>query len=163
VIRRCPPRAPEPPFVVLPRRPCLRRAALAVAVLLCLLACGTTVGSKTRSPGRSSCSRRRRTASRQEIAGVRDATQRAESASYASNVLSLSLERRVLTSPDTIARAASRYAADSEQAWMLRQPHSLRRSFAAEAFGRGETAEQIWMLRQDDDVRDAYVREVLGG
>ena len=73
------------------------------------------------------------------------------------------LERRVLTAPDPIARAAARYAEDAEQAWMLRQPRALRRAFAAEAFGRGERAEQIWMLRQADEVRVAYVREVLGG
>lgn len=69
----------------------------------------------------------------------------------------------MLTAPAQLAQAAARYAADSEQAWMLRQPRALRRSFAEEAFGRGETAEQIWMLRQTDDVREAYVREVLGG
>jgi hypothetical protein len=96
-------------------------------------------------------------------AGVPDATQCPGLSAYASAMLSTALERRVLTAPDTIARAAARYAADSEQAWMLRQPHALRRSFAVHAFGCGETAEQIWMLRQDDDVRDAYVREVLGG
>jgi len=78
-------------------------------------------------------------------------------------VLSLNLERRVLTAPTQVARAAARYAADPEQAWMLRQPQPLRRSFAEETFGRGETAEQSWMLRQADDVREAYVREVLGG
>ncbi len=69
----------------------------------------------------------------------------------------------MLTAPDAIARAAARYAADHEQAWMLCQPRELRRSYAEEAFGRGEIAEQIWMLRQADDVREAYVREVLGG
>jgi hypothetical protein len=73
------------------------------------------------------------------------------------------LERAVLVAPDVVARAAARYAEDAEQAWMLRQPRTLRRSFAEEAFGRGEKAEQIWMLRQSDDVREAYVREVLGG
>jgi len=78
-------------------------------------------------------------------------------------VLSSTIERRVLTAPTQLAQAAARYAADSEQAWMLRQPRALRRSFAEEAFGRGETAEQIWMLRQADDVREDYVREVLGG
>ena len=46
---------------------------------------------------------------------------------------------------------------------MLRQPRVLRRSFADDAFGRGETAEQIWMLRQADHVREAYVCEVLSG
>ncbi len=88
---------------------------------------------------------------------------RGKPSAYAPRVLSPALERRVLTAPDTIARAAARYAADVEQAWLLRQPRALRCSFADEAFGRGETAEQIWMLRQADDVRDAYVREVLGG
>lgn len=71
------------------------------------------------------------------------------------------LERAVLTAPDAVARAAARYAAEREQAWMLRQPRVLRRSFAEEAFGRGDVAEQVWMLRQSDAVREAYVREVL--
>ena len=69
----------------------------------------------------------------------------------------------MLTAPDVIAHAAAGLAADSDQAWMLRQPRTLRRSFAEEALGRGEIAERIWMLRQADDVREAYVREVLGG
>ncbi len=71
-------------------------------------------------------------------------------------------ERRVLLAPDRVARAASRYAPDPEAAWMLRQPREVRRSFAEEAFGRGETVERAWMLRQPDHVREAYVREVLG-
>jgi hypothetical protein len=71
------------------------------------------------------------------------------------------LELRVLTAPDAIARAAARFAADAEQAWMLRQPRALRRSFAGEAFGRGGTAEQIWMLRQSDAVRASFIRDVL--
>lgn len=82
---------------------------------------------------------------------------------YPRGVPSSGLERRVLVAPDAIARAAARYATDAEQAWMLRQPRALRRSFAAEAFGRGAKAEQIWMLRQADDVREAYVHEVLEG
>lgn len=65
------------------------------------------------------------------------------------------LERAVLTAPDAIARAAARYAADAEQAWMLRRPRALRRSFAEDAFGWGDKAEQIWMLRQVDAVREA--------
>ena len=83
--------------------------------------------------------------------------------SYAAQVSSPTLERRVLTAPDAIARAASRCAADAEQAWILRQPRTLRRSFAEEAYGHGATAEQIWMLRQPDHVREDYVRQVLGG
>lgn len=73
------------------------------------------------------------------------------------------LELRVLTAPDPIARAAARFAPDPEQAWMLRQPRALRRSFAEQAHGRGELAEQIWMLRQSDAVRESYIREVLEG
>ena len=71
------------------------------------------------------------------------------------------LERRVLTAPDAIARAAARYAPGPQERWMLRQPRALRRSFAEEAFGAGELAEQVWMLRQDDAFRASYVREVL--
>jgi len=72
------------------------------------------------------------------------------------------LERRVLTAPDVVAQTAARYA-DPEQAWLLRRPRALRRSFADQALGRGTAAEQIWLLRQSDDVREAYIREVLGG
>lgn len=68
----------------------------------------------------------------------------------------------MLLAPDRVARAAARYAPDAEAAWMLRQPRAVRRAFALEAHGRGETVEQAWMLRQSDDVREAYVREVLG-
>ena len=68
----------------------------------------------------------------------------------------------MLLAPDRLARAAARYAPDQEAAWMLRQPRALRRSFAQEAFGRGDTFEQAWMLRQSDEVREAYVSEVLG-
>jgi len=73
------------------------------------------------------------------------------------------LERRVLTAPDAVAHTAARYAADPEQAWLLRRPRALRRSFAEQALGRGTAAEQIWLLRQADDVRETFVREVLGG
>lgn len=76
-------------------------------------------------------------------------------------VTSWKLELRVLVASDRIARAAARFADDAEQAWMLRQDRELRRSFAVEAFGRGDTAEQIWMLRQSDPVRQSYVRDVL--
>jgi hypothetical protein len=71
-------------------------------------------------------------------------------------------ERRVLLAPDRVARAAARYAPDAEAAWMLRQPRAVRRSFAEQAFGRGELVERAWMLRQSAVVREAYVREVLG-
>ena len=90
-------------------------------------------------------------------------TRRGSEHRYTFSVISSTLERHVLTAPDVIAHAAAGLAADSDQAWMLRQPRTLRRSFAEEALGRGEIAERIWMLRQADDVREAYVREVLGG
>ena len=82
---------------------------------------------------------------------------------YALVVTPFAFERRVLTAPDVIAQAAARYADRPEHAWILRRPRALRRSFAEQAFDRGERAEQIWMLRQADDVRESYVREVLGG
>lgn len=82
-------------------------------------------------------------------------------APYPAPVPSPGLERTVLLAPDALARAAARYAPDPQAAWMLRQPRALRRSFAEDAFGRGDLAEQIWMLRQADGVREAYIREVL--
>ena len=72
-------------------------------------------------------------------------------------------ERRVLTAPDAVARAAARLAADPEQRWMLCQPRSVRQSFAAEVFGRpdAELRQQIWMLRQPTAVRESYIVDVL--
>ncbi len=72
-------------------------------------------------------------------------------------------ERRVLTAPDAVARAAARLAADPEQRWMLCQPRSVRQSFAEEVFGRpdAELRQQIWMLRQPQAVRESYIADVL--
>lgn len=81
---------------------------------------------------------------------------------YAGRMPSPAIERRVLLAPDRIARTAARFAPDREAAWMLMQPRAVRRSFAEEAFGRGESVEKAWMLRQSDEVREAYVSEVLG-
>jgi hypothetical protein len=72
------------------------------------------------------------------------------------------LERTILLAPDAVARRAATYAPDAEQAWMLRQPRSVRMSYYREAFERGEVAERAWMLRQPDAVRESYVIEVLG-
>ena len=74
-----------------------------------------------------------------------------------------STELRVLTSPDAVARAAARFAPDPEQRWMLCQPRAIRRSFAAEVFGRpdAELRQQVWMLRQPDAVRESYIENVL--
>jgi hypothetical protein len=74
-----------------------------------------------------------------------------------------STERRVLTAPAAVARAAARVAAAPEQRWLLCQPREVRRSFAEEVLGRPDAAlrQQVWMLRQPHDVRESYIREVL--
>jgi hypothetical protein len=51
-----------------------------------------------------------------------------------------------------------------EEAWMLRQPREVRRSYAAQVLdGHGDTEvlAEKWMLRQPDHVRESYIREVL--
>ncbi len=72
-------------------------------------------------------------------------------------------ERRVLTAPDAVARAAARFAPDREQRWMLGQPRAVRQSFAEEVFGRpdAELRQQVWMLRQPQSVRESYIAHVL--
>ena len=74
-----------------------------------------------------------------------------------------SAERQVLTAPDPIAWAAAAMAPEPEQAWMLRQPRDVRRSFAEEVFGRDdeELRQQVWMLHQPREVRESFAREVL--
>jgi hypothetical protein len=74
-----------------------------------------------------------------------------------------SVERRVLCAPDAVAKAAARVAHLPEQRWMLKQPRSVRRSFAEEVLGHPdeELRQQVWMLRQADHVRESYVRDVL--
>jgi hypothetical protein len=74
-------------------------------------------------------------------------------------------ERRVLTAPGPIARAAARYAPEAEQRWLLAQPRDVRCSYADEVYGRPdeELQRQIWMLRQPEAVRESYITEVLLG
>jgi hypothetical protein len=74
-----------------------------------------------------------------------------------------STERRVLTAPDPVARAAARLAGEREQRWMLCQPRAVRQSFAEEVFGRpdAELRQQVWMLRQSEAVRESYIADVL--
>ena len=74
-----------------------------------------------------------------------------------------STERRVLTAPDAVARAASRMAGDREQRWMLCQSRKVRQSFAEEVFGRPDAKlrQQVWMLRQAKPVRESYISDVL--
>jgi hypothetical protein len=75
----------------------------------------------------------------------------------------MSAERQILTAPDAIARAAAPMAPEPEQRWMLKQSRELRRSFAADVFGRPdeELRQQVWMLAQERSVRESFAREVL--
>ncbi len=71
-------------------------------------------------------------------------------------------ERQVLMAPDVVARAAAAMAPDRKASWMLRQPRTIRQSFAEEVLGAPDRAlaEQIWMLRQPLDVRLSYLEDV---
>lgn len=47
---------------------------------------------------------------------------------------------------------------------MLRQPRSVRLSYAAQVLDRRgdpDVLAEIWMLRQPSGVRESYIREVL--
>ena len=72
-------------------------------------------------------------------------------------------ERRVLTAPGPVARAAARVAALPEQRWILCQPREVRQSYAEKVLGRPDEAlqQQIWMLRQTKAVRESYIEDVL--
>jgi hypothetical protein len=72
-------------------------------------------------------------------------------------------ERRILTAPAPVARAAARVAALPEQRWILTQPREVRQSFAEEVLGRPdeELHQQIWMLRQPKAVRESFIADVL--
>ena len=72
-------------------------------------------------------------------------------------------ERRILTAPAAVARAAARMAPLPEQRWILMQPRDIRQSFAKEVFGREdeELRQQIWMLRQPQHVRESFIADVL--
>lgn len=74
------------------------------------------------------------------------------------------LQRSVLLSPDGVARAAARFAADERERWMLCQARAVRRSYVAQVLDGPypqPVGEEIWMLRQADAVRESYVSEVL--
>jgi hypothetical protein len=75
------------------------------------------------------------------------------------------LERRVLTGPDMIARAAARTVDAPEQAWLLRQPRKVRCSFVEEVVDRSDdpNAAERWMLLAPQAVRRSYVDDVLDG
>jgi len=74
------------------------------------------------------------------------------------------LTRSVLLGPDAISRAAAGRVRRPEEAWMLRQPRTVRASYVREvldADGDEETLAEAWMLLQPAAVRKSYVREVL--
>ena len=74
------------------------------------------------------------------------------------------LARSVLLGPDFVCRAAARSVRTREEAWMLRQPRAVRRSYAATVLdgdGDHELLAEIWMLRQPEEVRESYIEEVL--
>jgi len=77
--------------------------------------------------------------------------------------VSSTTERRVLTAPGPVARAAARVAALPEQRWILCQPREVRQSYADEVLGHPDEArqQQIWMLRQKKEVRESYIADVL--
>ena len=72
-------------------------------------------------------------------------------------------ERRVLTAPGPVARAAARVAALPEQRWILQQPRDVRQSYAEHVLGRADEdlQQQIWMLRQTKAVRESFIKDVL--
>ena len=77
--------------------------------------------------------------------------------------MSNATERRILTAPTPVARAAAKVAALPEQRWILLQPREVRQSFAEEVLGQPdiELRQQIWMLRQARAVRESYIADVL--
>jgi hypothetical protein len=73
------------------------------------------------------------------------------------------LTRGLLLAPDRISRAAAGRAGKPEEAWLLRQPRAVRRSYVEHVLDRGddERLAEVWMLRQPKAVRDSYIRDVL--
>jgi hypothetical protein len=73
------------------------------------------------------------------------------------------LARHVLRAPGFVRRMAASQAKAPAEAWMLRQPQSVRESYVREVLdrGAGERLTEIWMLRQPDPVRESYIAEVL--
>jgi hypothetical protein len=73
------------------------------------------------------------------------------------------LTRAVLVAPARVARAAAARAGDPREAWMLRQPRSVRRSYVRDVLDPGdhERLAEAWILRQPKAVRESYIREVL--
>ena len=68
--------------------------------------------------------------------------------------------RTVLTGPDFLARQLAARAGDRQQAWLLRRPKEVRRSFLEVVIDGGGSQER-WMLVQHDEVCESYVEDVL--
>ena len=74
------------------------------------------------------------------------------------------LQKQVLLGPAPLRRAAAARAARPEEAWMLRQPREVRRTYCAQVLdgdGDLDLLTEIWMLRQPKRVRESYIRDVL--
>lgn len=74
------------------------------------------------------------------------------------------LQKQVLLGPAPLRRAAATRVERVEEAWMLRQPREVRRTYAAQvldAAGDLQVLTEIWMLRQPEHVRESYIEEVL--
>ena len=73
------------------------------------------------------------------------------------------VEKAMILAPDRVARAAASYAGRPEEAWMLRQPRTVRRTYWRDVMGHGagQRGREIWMLRQPEAVRESYIAEVL--
>jgi hypothetical protein len=74
------------------------------------------------------------------------------------------LQKRVLLGPAPLRRAAAARALRPQEAWMLRQPRSVRLTYAAQvldARGDLDVLAELWMLRQPEEVRESYITEVL--
>ena len=74
------------------------------------------------------------------------------------------LEKSVLLGPAPVRRAAAARAQLPVEAWMLRQPRDVRRTYCAQVLdgdGDADLLAEIWMLRQPETVRESYIEEVL--
>ena len=74
------------------------------------------------------------------------------------------LQKQVLLGPAPLRKAAATRAGRPVEAWMLRQPREVRRTYCAQvldADGDPDVLAEIWMLRQPREVRESYIRDVL--
>jgi hypothetical protein len=74
------------------------------------------------------------------------------------------LQKQVLLGPAPLRKAAATRVQLPVEAWMLRQPREVRRSYCAQVLdvsGDPDLLAEIWMLRQPAKVRESYIEEVL--